>query len=458
MLHAPGDVAVHPAWGGPIRSNWGWRVMGVRAVRRTTRTLSTRKKGSRRLRHLTAGALVLTVIVVTGAVSSPLASALATGSAPGAASGHKKSPPESTLNDVSCLSTTFCMSVGTTESEDVPMSGLAQEWDGTGWATLDVPAPEGDPEVNLSAVSCPSTTSCIAVGSAATGEGAPTVTLAETWNGSTWNVVPTPSPEGLDVALSDVSCPSTDTCVAVGGYETGAGYQGLAETWNGSSWSTLTGPDPAGAVDTWLEGVSCTSSSCTAVGSYKETSAGDILTLADVWDGTSWSVQTTPNAAGATSSWFDRVSCTSSAACSATGYSYGGTKSTVFAEVWDGTSWALQGLPVPAGGKAGLVSGISCLAASDCVATGYYEAGKSLLSLADVSDTSGWQVQPTPNVHKKNGTNDLWTMLGAVSCTSQSDCVAVGAHRANRAQPDRELVEDWDGTSWAIENVSPPTG
>jgi hypothetical protein len=65
----------------------------------------------------------------------------------------------------------------------------------------------------------------------------------------------------------------------------------------------------------------CTAASaCTAVGSYTDRS-GTTLTLAEVWNGTSWKVQATPDPAGAFGSYLTAVACSSATACTAVGYS-----------------------------------------------------------------------------------------------------------------------------------------
>ena len=43
------------------------------------------------------------------------------------------------------------------------------------------------------------------------------------------------------------------------------------------------------------------------------------MTLAEVWDGSTWTVQSTPNPTGATSGSLYGVSCTSATACTAVG-------------------------------------------------------------------------------------------------------------------------------------------
>ena len=62
-------------------------------------------------------------------------------------------------------------------------------------------------------------------------------TLVESWNGTAWSVVASPSPS---VAfLYGVSCPSARSCKAVGEYANNSGaVRTLVESWNGTAWST----------------------------------------------------------------------------------------------------------------------------------------------------------------------------------------------------------------------------
>jgi len=91
---------------------------------------------------------------------------------------------------------------------------------------------------------------------------------------------------GLD-SLTGVSCTSSTYCAAVGWYAPNSYTLGhtLIEAWDGTTWSIEPSPDPSNAGDI-LNGVSCTSpTSCMASGS-KTTGR----TLIESWDGTSWSV------------------------------------------------------------------------------------------------------------------------------------------------------------------------
>jgi hypothetical protein len=87
----------------------------------------------------------------------------------------------------------------------------------------------------LDGVACSSSTDCEAVGvyppSQPTGDYA---TLAEGWNGTTWALQATPNPtDATGGGLSEVTCPSSTECEAVGYYSTNSSdYATLAEAWS----------------------------------------------------------------------------------------------------------------------------------------------------------------------------------------------------------------------------------
>jgi len=72
----------------------------------------------------------------------------------------------------------------------------------------------------------------------------------------------------------------------------------LTELWDGASWTIQSTPNPTNGKDPVLNAVSCTSSTaCTAAGDYT-ISAGVRVPLAEVWDGSGWSIQSTPAPTG----------------------------------------------------------------------------------------------------------------------------------------------------------------
>jgi uncharacterized membrane protein len=79
--------------------------------------------------------------------------------------------------------------------------------------------------------------------------------------------------------------------------------------------------NPAGAPLSWLSGVSCTSDKgCIAVGN--DGTQAKIVTLAERWDGASWTVEPTPNPLQTTKtkgSVLAAVSCSPGTVCTAVG-------------------------------------------------------------------------------------------------------------------------------------------
>ena len=182
------------------------------------------------------------------------------------------------------------------------------------WLQQGTPVPSGASVWDFTAVSCTSTTSCMAVGNA-------TGLLAESLSGSTWTVVNIPDPGAGQ--LTGISCKSASACEAVGNFSSGGTMETLAEVWNGGTWTVQSTPNPSGATASQLSDVSCKSaSSCEAVGQF--TSGGATKTLAEAWNGGSWTIQSTPNVSGAANSALGGVSCPSATACEAVGDSFTG--------------------------------------------------------------------------------------------------------------------------------------
>ncbi|MET0806867.1 MAG: hypothetical protein ABWX98_07190, partial [Lacisediminihabitans sp.] len=140
------------------------------------------------------------------------------------------------------------------------------------WTVSPTPSVEGADVSSLQAVDCSSANSCIAVGSSVSFSGLAEKPLAERWDGTSWQIVPTPD-LGEDGRLSGVSCPWPRFCFAVG--TMGEFFQlhppplppvPLVEVWNGTSWSVQSTPPSPGE----LEAVSCSGLlACTAVGSRR---------------------------------------------------------------------------------------------------------------------------------------------------------------------------------------------
>jgi outer membrane protein assembly factor BamB len=328
---------------------------------------------------------------------------------------------------------------------------------GSGWSFGRALQPSGSPDSELLGVSCVASGDCVAVGGEATA-GGNEVPLAEEWDGSTWVPISSPvDPSGSPLTLLySVSCLSINDCMAVGqyNYQASGVPETLAEQWNGTTWSIVDTPLDTTEDGSYLTGVSCISAtSCEAVG-YSITTHVGLLFIAEVWNGSTWSSQTIPQQSHFEYLW--GVSCTPSgggAYCDAVGYYQ--SPSGAFqplAEVWDGTAWSIDLPLVPSGSTwDSYMEGVSCVSSTDCEAVGY---ANDLGTLAEVWDGTSWSIQATPNP----SAGAPGSQLSAVSCTSASSCTAVGQYNVNTAADPVMLTEAWDGTSWTTQTTPASTG
>jgi hypothetical protein len=353
--------------------------------------------------------------------------------------------PNGDIQAVSCPSASACTAVG----YDLDRAGLyvllAETWNGSSWTQRAVPSPAGAQMPGLNGVSCVSASFCEAVGTSDEPPSSSSTGLAEMWNGSSWSLQSMPSPAGAtSVQLTAVSCVSASFCEAVGSYpSSGANPSSLAEEWNGTAWTVQSTPNQTGSVPTQLDGVSCVSATfCQAVDFDGA--------MAEVWNGTSWSAESVPYPSGMTSPGLESVSCPSLTFCEAVGLYLNPDVSdsgTLFAEVWNGTSWQDQPMAQTADGQ--LLQDVSCASAALCEAVGYVETDVSGVTvshaLAEVWRGDAWHLQ-----HAPSAPGTVLTDLTGVSCASADACEAGGF------LPVR--MEVWNGKSWAMQKAANPRG
>jgi hypothetical protein len=302
----------------------------------------------------------------------------------------------------------------------------------------------------LSAVSCASAQRCTAVGAYAgsTGLGR---TLAESWNGSRWSVVPSPNRGSGSNALFGASCAAAAACMAVGasGLANGAAtglsvgqQRTLTESWDGTRWSVLPSPSP-GSTGSALFGVSCAAAdACAAVGATGN--SGDVeRPLVESWDGAQWTVVPSPSL-GSAGTLF-AVSCTANNACMAVGcFGKGNNCFRTLAESWDGARWTMVPSPSP-GTFANRLNGVSCAAADACTAVGVTGNKNSGVTATLIESWNGsrWSVVPSLDP------GPSYTWFSGVSCASTDACTATGTYLTS-TQANRTLIESWDGTHWSV--------
>ena len=280
-----------------------------------------------------------------------------------------------------------------------------------------VPSPNAPLRSNeLNGVSCPSANSCFAVGQI------DSIGLVQHWNGRAWSVMQVPHPNGATSSnLYGVSCPSLHSCFAVGD---------LVEHWNGAHWAIMVTPTPS-AVSV-LNGVACPSvKSCFAVGYYAGTPATK-RTLIEHWNGTQWSIMAGADPSHALASLFSlsAVACPNVRSCFAVGDT---AETRVLIEHWNGTNWGLMGTPQPGRPASTHLSGVACPSAKSCFAVG--DAASH--ALVEHWNGSNWGIMTG------SAAPTLWR---GVSCPSTKSCFAVGT--AVR------IVGHWNGKTWGTMPVA----
>jgi len=316
---------------------------------------------------------------------------------------------------------------------------------GTSWRVVTAPSPNPSRVVGLNGVSCGKSRSCFAVGFTAGGPHVPvpTTTLIESWNGSSWSIVPSPNadPNGFD-SLDGVSCTKATFCVAVGTNNSDV-QKTLVESWNGSVWSIVASPNISPTVDNGLNAVSCTKPTfCVAVGSFGSSPSQTPQTLVELWNGSVWSIVPSPNALPSQSTMLSGVSCTGPTFCEAVGdYRSGGDIPGIpqtLIESWNGSTWSIVASPNTSSTLSNSLAGVSCVNPTACFAVGSGADSTVVQTLIERWNGAVWSIVPSPNTSAaiSNG-------IGGVSCNKTTACVAVGAS-------DHTLIETWNGATWSI--------
>ena len=399
------------------------------------------------MRHRTiASALVTlaTVLCVTAATATAAAAAPAKAAAP--------PPTAHELLDVSCQTARNCLAVGIDQNAFKGMGGpLAEKWNGTAWRTIAVKLPAGATGGALGRISCVSATHCVAVGFFDKGAGNQ-FALADTWNGRSWTPSQPPAPGGENTSLAGVSCKSATACVAVGAYtrNTSGGPTGapLAETWNGRKWTEARPPAP-GAIISGLDSVSCTSAaSCIATGIVLTNTVSAVLI--ESWNGRTWSRMKAAALPATTLGELTTVSCPAAKSCAAVGYASSPKGLGSLAETWNGKTWTLTTVRWPKGTSNEMLSGVSCVAGNRCVAVGTIDSNLKSASNTGKAAAATWNGRAWTVTGVPAPARGKASLLKGVTCLSASNCVAVGQVGPSGSTNGTGLSAFWNGKSWRL--------
>jgi hypothetical protein len=226
------------------------------------------------------------------------------GSAWSAVSTPSVSATRASLTDVAALASNNVWAVGTTIT-----GTLVEHWNGSAWSVVPSPNAAGSSTNSLTGISAVAPNDIWAVGSSTSVVGVNTVqsTLVEHWNGSAWTIVPSPNvpPQRTGVVVRDLLTSVTavnSSDVWAAGYSidvaSGSGQpnKSVIEHWNGSTWTIVPSPSPQG--HNTLTGISAISASdIWAVGyGSNDVSTGIPIDRPELlhWNGTAWTSVTAP--------------------------------------------------------------------------------------------------------------------------------------------------------------------
>ena len=378
-------------------------------------------------------------------------------------------------------------------SQTLPVTGLS-------------PASSSAQQTYPASVSCPSTTLCVSVGQYQdNASGYDGVVGAGTYSAGTWSwtvsTMPTsgldPAPDSLaNVSPTSISCPSTTTCVAVGQYEDGAshfdGFIGVGALSSGSwSWVMTTVPtsnlSPSAATSSAVNpySVACpSSSSCVLAGQYASTgndtygffTTGTLSAGTWTWASTSLPIANlSPQPRSGYGVSPTSISCPSTTSCILIG-SYPPTSTTEVGFAGAGTlsagtwTWSLSNvsttglIPGQSTSTAFLPTALACPSTTSCVGVGnYFDTNAAYDGFVATGTLSSgvwtWAVSTTdtagldPASNATPGVSPL-----SVACPTTTNCVAVGTYTDASDYYDAMISEGTLSSGvWTWANSTVPT-
>ncbi len=308
-------------------------------------------------------------------------------------------PVPYTVHAVSCPTTTLCIAVGVTS---VGTGLVLRSADGgRTWSAAQLPIETSE----LGDVSCGSPTMCEAT--VLDASFSDVQVIGTTDGGIHWHVQTVNSQADLS-DVETVKCSTALDCVA-----TGSGNNGEATiiltTDGGENWESIS---PFGSIDNFgIEGVNCSSSTTCLVTGWQAgqtTSSGVAAKTTD--GGITWTQETVPSDVSVI--W--ELACTSATVCEAPAETTTGWE--VLGTADGGVTWTEQTVP---SGASPLF--ISCPAALTCFASGFertaFDSSEGIL-LTTVDGGTTWTTVPLPTVSAD---------AQGVSCASATTCVVAGA-------------------------------
>lgn len=273
-------------------------------------------------------------------------------------------------------------------------------------------------------------------------------TLIERWNGTAWAIVPSPNEGDDNNELLQVSAISANDIWAAGYYVSAIGVaQTLAEHWNGTAWQIVPTGDTTSLQDNELTSVEAVASNDVWAAGFASDDTARVTTLIEHWNGAAWAVVASPNVGVDNNSIADLSAISANDVWAVGTYvnevGYNRNQRTL-ALHWDGTAWSVVPTSAVGTGDNSFIS-VSGAASNDVWAVGeFYSTGGGYRVLMEHWDGSVWNVVPSPLP------GQFTAELTSIDALSTNDVWAVGWISSPPGYSPQGLSLHWDGSQWSI--------
>jgi hypothetical protein len=347
------------------------------------------------------------------------------------------------LDAVAVVSASDVWAVGSRQTATFGPVAAAQHWDGQRWRSVPVPHPGEDSF--LEAVGGASANDVWA-GGGFYGAKSGGHTLLMHWDGTAWTKTSFPGSGLHDIHAISAVAPDDVWVTGTDFHAEFAEGRGFVGHWDGTTWTVqqLAGPgrrlalssiDARSVDDVWV------------VGWYSPKRPGThLIPVTEHWDGTAWTTEATPGPDPHQNYLWDIDASPSGQAW--TVGEYGGDGGGGFrdgpsiqdvrtlADQWNGSSWS-QSQTIDPSPESSTMQGVAAVADDDVWAVGSQEINSN--PLIEHWDGTAWSVVDSPKLDDGR--------LTAIDAASATDIWAVGEY--NGVDNGLTLVLHWDGTAWS---------
>jgi hypothetical protein len=236
----------------------------------------------------------------------------------------------------------------------------------------------------------------------------------------------------------------------------GSHFVGMIEQFDGSQWNLLPSPQLASGVE--LNAIQAISATDIYAAGDSHADSQQPNPFLEHYDGVRWSVVPLPHLPKGSTGRLRGIAIISASDIWVTGDSGGAVPTALVAMHFNGQKWSIVPVPLPLNGKVhdvGFGKGVTAIATDDVWAVGAFTslAAGVEQTLTEHWDGQAWKVVPSPNAGSGSA-----NLLAGVAAISSTDVWACGQTDATNPFALVNLIEHWDGTRWTISPVTAGNG